>query len=183
MVMDEYINFCRRYDTKVQKNKEDERKFVKKYLGIVLHINDIKYYVPLSSYKPEKHDNMKEAIDFIKIEDKDDKYAVLNLNNMIPVPDEAIISFNINILPNKTQDERKYRDLLRNEWNICKRKKDKIIKNALKIYDMMKKNKPENIVKRCCNFILLEEKIQEYLAIKEIESTKKEIAHMAEKNK
>ena len=35
---------------------------------------------------------MKESIDFIKLKD----YAVINLNNMIPVPDDQIIDININ---------------------------------------------------------------------------------------
>jgi hypothetical protein len=70
----------------------------------------MKYYVPLSSYKPEKHNKMPNKIDFIRIEDEKNQYAVLNLNNMIPVPDEAIIDFDINILPNDTEEERKYRE-------------------------------------------------------------------------
>ena len=35
---------------------------------------------------------MKESIDFIKIKD----YAVINLNNMIPVPDSQIVALDIN---------------------------------------------------------------------------------------
>lgn len=35
---------------------------------------------------------MKESVDFIKIKD----YAVINLNNMIPVPDSQIVNININ---------------------------------------------------------------------------------------
>ncbi len=41
----------------------------------------MKYFAPLSSYK-DKHKKMLETVDFIKIKD----YAVINLNNMIPVP-------------------------------------------------------------------------------------------------
>ena len=35
---------------------------------------------------------MKESVDFIKIKD----YAVINLNNMIPVPNSQIVSIDIN---------------------------------------------------------------------------------------
>ncbi len=35
---------------------------------------------------------MKEGVDFIKIKD----YAVINLNNMIPVPDSQIVDIDIN---------------------------------------------------------------------------------------
>ena len=69
MIKDDYINFCTKYDKKVQKNKEGNRKFSKKYLGVVLEVNNFKYFVPLSSYKPEKHDSMPEKIDFIRIEE------------------------------------------------------------------------------------------------------------------
>ena len=45
-------------------------------------MNEIKYFVPLSSYKP-KHEKMKNGLDFLKV----GNYAVINLNNMFPVPD------------------------------------------------------------------------------------------------
>ena len=40
------------------------------------------YFTPLSSYKP-KHDKMKNCLDFLKI----GNYAVININNMFPVPE------------------------------------------------------------------------------------------------
>lgn len=55
--------------------------FGRKYIGIVLEINGLSYFAPLSSFK-QKHKKMKEGVDFIKIRD----YAVININNMIPVP-------------------------------------------------------------------------------------------------
>lgn len=163
MVSDDYINFCYSYDHKVQMNKEEDREFPKKYLGIIYFNNGFKYYIPLSSYKPKKHDTMDEKIDFIRIEDDKGKYAVLNINNMLPIPDEAIINFDLNFLPNNTEKERKYRDLLRNEWDVCVLKKDKIISSANKIYSMVEAGKPINIVDRCCKFKLHESNIPIYL--------------------
>lgn len=169
IIKDDYIEFCRSHDDKVQDNKEGTGKFIKKYLGIVLEVNNIKYYVPLSSYKPHKHDYMPtDKIDFIRIEDSKNKYAVLNLNNMIPVPDEAVVEFDINILPSGTEEERKYRDLLRNEWNVCRAKKEKILKNANKLYGMFINKRPENIVSRCCDFKKLEAKMQEYITLQQV---------------
>ena len=46
----------------------------RKYIGIILHINDIDYIAPLFSFK-DKHLRMKEGLDFIKV------------NNMFPVPE------------------------------------------------------------------------------------------------
>ncbi len=63
----------------------------RKYIGVVLEINKFSYFAPLSSFKP-KHKKMKEVVDFIKIKD----YAVININNMIPVPKGQLVELNIN---------------------------------------------------------------------------------------
>ena len=59
----------------------DGGSFGRKYIGVVLEVNGLSYFAPLSSFKL-KHKKMKEGVDFIKIKD----YAVININNMIPVP-------------------------------------------------------------------------------------------------
>ena len=79
-VSDKYIEYLSRYDKRIMYSKVETRKFKRKYIGILLRINEVNYIAPLSSYK-EKHDNMKDEIDFIKIGNK----AVINLNNMFPV--------------------------------------------------------------------------------------------------
>ena len=70
---------------------QDAEKDNRKYIGVVFEIKGMKYFAPLSSFK-DKHKKMKESIDFIKIKD----YAVINLNNMIPVPDSQIVDIDIN---------------------------------------------------------------------------------------
>lgn len=59
----------------------------------VFQINDMEYFAPLSSFKP-KHEKMKEGLDFIKIL----RYAVINLNNMFPVPysERVYVNFETN---------------------------------------------------------------------------------------
>lgn len=49
------------------------------------------YYVPISSAKP-KHQRMSNSIDFHKLMDRESGYlyAILNINNMIPVPDFCV---------------------------------------------------------------------------------------------
>ena len=54
IISDKYINYLRKFDKKVYDNKEDTRKMTRKYLGVVLKINNFNYYVPLSS--PKKTD-------------------------------------------------------------------------------------------------------------------------------
>ena len=85
-VKSEYIKYLNNYQKHIftQAQEKDKRK----YIGIVFEVKGIKYFAPLSSFK-DKHKQMKEGVDFIKIKD----YAVINLNNMIPVPDSQIVDF------------------------------------------------------------------------------------------
>ena len=64
---------------------------------------------------------MPETVDFIKIKD----YAVINLNNMIPVPVEQIIEMDIN-----KETDSSYRYLLQAESREVNRHKKRIRKNA-----------------------------------------------------
>ena len=58
-VTDEYINYLRMFDNRVYDNKEDKRKVMRKYLGIVLKINQLNYYIPMSSPKKSDYKNYK----------------------------------------------------------------------------------------------------------------------------
>lgn len=150
-VSDEYIEYLSQFDKKMMYSKVETRKFKRKYIGILLKINQVNYIAPLSSYK-EKHNSMKEAIDFIKIQDK----AVINLNNMFPVSTNEISQ----VIIEEIKDDG-YKQLLRNEYNDCIPKFKKIIKNAKVLYEQVTKyNMP--IRKRCCDFKKLELKCIEY---------------------
>lgn len=150
-VDDKYIEYLSLYDEKIMNAKIKERKFKRKYIGILFEINNVLYIAPLSSYK-EKHNRMKERIDFIKIGNK----SVINLNNMFPVNEKNIKRVDIE----KEEDEN-YRQLLRNEYNLCVPKFKRIIKNANALYkQVVKYNMP--IKQRCCNFKLLESICIEY---------------------
>lgn len=154
-VDDKYVEYLSLFDKKVMNAKINERKFKRKYIGILFEINKILYIAPLSSYK-EKHKKMREQIDFIKIGDK----SVINLNNMFPVNEKNIRKVDI-----EKEKDIQYRQLLRNEYVLCIPKFTKIIKNAnalykqVTIYDM-------EIKERCCDFKLLEKKCNEYNNIK-----------------
>ena len=83
-IKDTYIEFIRTYDNRVADNKNESRP----YIGIILLIGNIKYYAPFTSPKP-KHRRMHNDKDFRKIDGG--RLGAINFNNMIPVPDEAII--------------------------------------------------------------------------------------------
>ncbi len=53
-VNDKYIKYLRQFDDKIYDNKEGNRNHERKYVGIVLTINDFNYYIPMSS--PKKSD-------------------------------------------------------------------------------------------------------------------------------
>ena len=163
-VKSDYINFLLRYDDKIQYNDKILGKDNKPFLGILLSVNNQDYYVPLSSankkkklismYKRYKKTN-RNTIDMFYIEDKKEKLlAILNLNNMIPIAKNSIIKFNIK----KDKDA----SLLQKEYDFCNKHKKELKERAKKLYSIVKNHTNERIEKRCCNFLLLEEKCKEY---------------------
>ncbi len=62
-----YINYLSSYAPHLFLNKQDKQNNERKYIGVVLTINDMNYFAPLSSFKP-KHHSMKDNIDFLKIQ-------------------------------------------------------------------------------------------------------------------
>ena len=88
-IKNEYIKYLSNYQEHLFLHTNEKGK--RKYIGIVFQINGINFFAPLSSYKT-KHVKMRESVDFIKIKD----YAVINLNNMIPIPQSQIVEIDIN---------------------------------------------------------------------------------------
>ena len=76
-----YIDYLLPYAPHLYGNKQPGQNNERKYIGVVLRINDLDYFAPLSSAK-KKHKYIEEGLDFIRVKN----YAVINLNNMIPVP-------------------------------------------------------------------------------------------------
>ena len=88
----------------------------RKYIGVILTVNGMDYFEPLSSFK-DKHSRMEESVDFIKVK----RYAVININNMFPVPDGLATYVDIS----KEKNER-YRSLLLAEYRAIKGMQEKI---------------------------------------------------------
>ena len=59
-VDDSYIDYLRQYDTKVLKHSGEDYVTSRKYIGVLLEINDCKYLAPLSS--PSKTYDFKDGI-------------------------------------------------------------------------------------------------------------------------
>ena len=160
----EYIKYLKKFDNKVQDIEYINKS--KPYIGIVFNINNFNYYVPISSCK-NKYYSMSENIDFVKVTEGRKILAAINLNNMIPVPEE-----NINLLDYQNIseyfsfrneiDKQKYIALLRKEIAIINQRKDDILRRAKRLYELKYKFPNYKVSKRCCNFKLLERKCNEY---------------------
>ncbi len=152
---DNYIGYLRNFDKKVLSSKVGNRKYARKYVGILFNNKDIQYFIPLSSYKPEIYDNMYESLSLKKI----GNMAVLRINNMIPVIDSVIHRIDF-----RQEKDEKYRILLQNEYRIIKVREREIRKDSriVYFYRLNEENKDKGLYKICCNFKLLEEKALQY---------------------
>lgn len=146
-----YIKYLAQYQEHIFIS--DGNKASRKYIGVVLQINGMNYFAPLSSFK-SKHKRMKESVDFIKIRD----YAVININNMVPVPEGEYHLVDVN----GTKDMQ-YRYLMQAESREINRKRNRIIKNA----DIVYKHKLRNgdttpLARRTNDFKELEKRCKQY---------------------
>ncbi len=148
-----YIEYLSNFEEHLFKNKKITQDFSRKYIGIILEINDFKYFAPLSSFKP-KHRRLCETVDFIKV----GIYAVLNLNNMFPAPLNLCKSVKIENIKNEH-----YKNLVRAEYRIIKQKTEQIINNAKDVYNhKMINDGKSKLSQRCNDFKNLEVKCKEY---------------------
>lgn len=149
-VKDDYVKYLQKYEPKVLDNKSQKRP----YIGVTHIVNDIQYFIPLSSPKP-KHKTMKNMKDFHKV--NEGEYGAINFNKMIPVFNEVIIQFNI-----QDEPDDKYRNLLQNQYRSILDIKDVILKKSTELYELFHadndtlNNNELKVKDRCCNFSLLE---------------------------
>lgn len=167
-VVDEYIDYLRNFDRKVFSNKEDRRQ-ERKYLGVVLKINDFNYFVPLSSPKDsdyildgKKRIIRKSIVPIMRMIVKDslgneELKGTLKFSNMIPIPDIALINYDL-----EEEEDKNYRILILKELSFINKNTEKIIKNALVIYNQKSKNLNINYLKDSVDFKLLEIKCRDF---------------------
>ena len=147
-----YIKYLSEYQKHLFYSDNDKSE--RKYIGIILEINDFKYFAPLSSFK-EKHKKMKEGVDFIKIKN----YAVLNINNMIPVPKGLYYLVDINGIK-----DQHYKYLLQTESRELNKQRNRIMKNANIVYKHKIRNQEKtSLARRSNDFAMLEKRCREYM--------------------
>lgn len=162
----DYIRYLIQFDSHV--GYVEYREKLKLHIGVLLTVNNYHYYVPISSAKP-KHQRMSNSLDFHKLQDADTGYlySVLNLNNMIPVPDSCIIQLKYNQIEqfrsfNNEKEKNDYIYLLQKEKAIMDSMQSTIQRKAEKLYAKCLRIPDSSLASRCCNFKLLEEKSSTY---------------------
>lgn len=174
-VMDEYITYLRKSDKKVFSNKEEDRLKERKYAGIVLTIKEFKYFVPLSSPKDSDYELInnekqirKSIIPIMRIVAKNvlgeyELKGTLKFSNMIPVPECALINYDV-----EKEKNENYKILVIKELSFIFSNSKQIIKNAQVIYNQKTNNFKNGYLKQTVDFLLLEVKSKEYQEAKEI---------------
>lgn len=147
-VTDRYINYMKQffYSTMLD-NKENNRKNTRKYLGIIITINGINYFAPLSSPKKSDYDldgKIKKSSSIVlrMVKDYSSKPQLLGtikLNNMIPIPNSEIIYYDLS-----KETNIKYKNLVIDELYWIQRNTRKI-QNAAKTLYNLKINEQDNI--------------------------------------
>ena len=153
-VSDKYIKYLRQFDERIYDNKEDIRTQTRKYLGIVLTVNDTWNSTrTLSIWSIIRKDTKT----IIRIYNSDRLYGTLRISNMIPVPITELEPYVISNERNK-----KYKEVILGELRYINNNSEKIMKNAEIVYKQKLKNEEIGYIKNTVNFKLLEEKLKEW---------------------
>lgn len=162
----DYIKFLLQFDSRVGYVDYGEK--LKLHIGVILIVNNHSYYIPVSSAKP-KHQHMSNSLDFHKLQDEITGYlyAVLNLNDMIPVPNSCLTQLKYNQIEqfrtfNNDKEKIDYIYLLQKEKAIIDKLQPLLQRKAEKLYAKCLQMPNSSLSSRCCNFQLLEEKSNAY---------------------
>ena len=132
------------------------------FYGAVLKINDINFFVPVSSKLHYKQDDM-----LIKGKDKKSPYlGTLRFRYMIPVPTNCLSLLVRDDLSSAIQGER-----VRKELAFCRKNKDKISDQAKATYERVVNQVDPGLVRNSCDFKLLESSYLDWIVSKERESS------------
>lgn len=141
----DYINYLYEFDKKVPFNKGEKRP----YIGIVIKIENVRYFAPL--FSPKKvHSKYSDNPTYMRI---GGQYGIVRFNNMLPVAEKCLKYINFDDI-----DDEKYRNLILAQNVFIQRNTERIRKKAEKLYKWVTKDKKKFFVDLSCDFKLLEEK-------------------------
>ena len=138
-VSDQYIGFLHSYDDKVLTNHEKDRTQIRPFLsGIIIKKSNYNYFIPLSSPDDadlDKDGNVRHSTMTIKrLFNKKVFLGKLLINNMIPILESEISEKDLS-KNNKSNDDKKYIDLMNNQLSQIKNIMSDIIKSSNVIYN------------------------------------------------
>lgn len=146
---EEYIQFLKKFDRQVPDVKYDSNnKFV---CGVVLNINGIKYYAPVSRKTDKQQTNM-------QIFDNEIPISTIRFSFMLPAFDEVLTYKDFKEIARKDPS---YAALLHAEHSYCSSHEQAIMNKALSVYKIGC-NKNHRLNYTCCDFRKLEEHYMEY---------------------
>ena len=155
-VDESYINYLKLFEGRVLNYSGDNYTKTRKYIGVLLNVNNCDYLAPLSSpNKKHDYDNgkIRKSNNFIiRIIDtqRNILLGTIKISNMIPI-------FDIR----KEVDE-SYKKLILKELRFIYANKEKIKKTAIKLYNQKINNMSMDYIKHTIDFLLLEEKAKLY---------------------
>lgn len=120
--------------------------------GVVLQVNEMNYYVPVTSYKQQKPDN------FLIKAANGQVVSSLRFNYMFPVPNELI---SVRIIADEPDSA--YRALLSQELRYCIKNQETIQHLAERTYKRVLLAKNPGLVANSCDFKLLEQAYRTYI--------------------
>lgn len=160
-ISDDYIEYLRKVFPRIYSNKIANRKHTRKYLGVVFKLNDFNYYIPLSSPK-DAHDYItlngkkvirKDSIIVIRMVVKGTLKGTLQIGTMIPVPDKALIQYNL-----EDEQDISYKELVQDEIIFIRKNANRIIKTAKLLYSKKTKGTHKNpVIDKVLDFKSIEE--------------------------
>lgn len=140
----DYINFLKQYDTQIPNiSYTSHNKFV---CGIVLNVNGIKYYAPISSNTVPQRTNF-------LIYDNKRPISSIKFCFMFPAKEDVIQKKDISAI--RTTDPA-YADLLQMEYSYCVSHEQNILQKAEQVYQIGT-NPSHKLFYTCCDFKKLEE--------------------------
>ena len=137
-----YVAYLKRFDSKIPNISYDKHdKFI---CGVLLNINEMNYYAPISSFNRQQRTNI-----LIKNR-KGEVTSSIRLSFMFPVPDDQVKVLDF------SKEEGFYKYLLMEENAFCTRHADEIRIKAEYIYLSVLRGKDQMMKMNCCDFKKLE---------------------------
>ena len=154
-ITDAYLNYLKAIEPKIHTNYPHR---AKPHIGILINIGVHQYFAPISSYKPQKYDRIKnwnKTIFKVYGKDENEKLSVIHLNNMFPIIQTEIEHMEFKL------EEQAYQSLLEKEYRFIVENQADIRNRAHELYQDVLKGNPF-YSRLSNNFLLLEQEYRRF---------------------